>query len=375
MKSAKLTNGTQELLLRNSSSLPATVDVLVVDDSPLMQRIIEKLLQSDPQVRVIGTAANGVEAIASVKDLHPDVITLDVEMPVMNGLEALEIIMERYPTPVIMLSGLIDAEIVIQSLQHGAVDFVAKPSGTVSIDLYKIRDELLAKIKLATLINLDTVKATDTQSQRSLNSFELTKPHTDSGVYYVAIGASTGGPTAVSKILHTLPPGLPIAVFIVQHMPQGFTAAFAERLNKISALRVREARNNESVQIGTVYLAPSGVHMVVRHTAQGDSIQLLDFAPVNSVRPSIDVLMNSIVEARGKDTLGILLTGMGKDGAEGLAAIKEAGGYTFAQDRMTSVVFGMPNAAIQRGVVDEVLDISDIPGALVRVLLEKSHGG
>ncbi len=339
-----------------------------------MQRIIEKLLQSDPQVRVIGTAANGVEAIASVMDLHPDVITLDVEMPVMNGLEALEIIMERHPTPVIMLSGLTDAEIALQSLQRGAVDFVAKPSGTVSIDLYKIRDELLAKVKLATLINLDTVITTDTQSQRLSSSFELTRSHIDSPIYYVAIGASTGGPTAVSRILHTLPPGLPIAVFIVQHMPQGFTAAFAERLNKVSALRVREARDNESIQIGTAYLAPSGAHMVVRHTAQGDSIQLLDSAPVNSVRPSIDVLMNSIVEAHGQDTLGILLTGMGKDGAEGLAAIKAAGGYTFAQDRMTSTVFGMPNAAIQRGVVNEVLAISDIPGAIVKVLLEKSHG-
>lgn len=360
--------------MSNSPESRATVDVLVVDDSPLMQRIIEKLLQSDPQVRVIGTAATGAEAIDSVMDLHPDVITLDVEMPVMNGLEALRIIMERHPTPVIMLSGLTEAGIVLQSLQLGAVDFIAKPSGTVSIDLYKIRDELLAKIKLATLVNLDTVIATNTQAQRFPNPFEASKLDAVPGICYVAIGASTGGPTAVTKILHALPPGLPIAVFIVQHMPQGFTAAFAERLHKISALRVREAQHNESVQIGTAYLAPSGVHMVLRHTTKGDVIQLLDTPPVNSVRPSIDVLMDSIVEVRGKDTLGILLTGMGRDGAEGMAMIKAAGGYTFAQDRMTSTVFGMPKAAIQRGVVDEVLALNDIPGALVKALLEKSHG-
>jgi two-component system chemotaxis response regulator CheB len=188
-------------------------------------------------------------------------------------------------------------------------------------------------------------------------------------ISYVAIGSSTGGPTAITEILRTLPANLPVAIFIVQHIPEGFTASFAKRLNKISPLMVKEAQDNEVVKPGTVYLAPSGLHMTVHQTTSNNVIQLKKSQPVNSVRPSIDVLMTSVAKAIGKNSFGILLTGMGKDGVEGLANIKKEGGYTIAQDRKTSIVFGMPKAAIQRRVVDSVLPLYEISDALIKAVM------
>lgn len=352
--------------------MAVTIDVLVVDDSPLMQRIITRLLESDPRIRVVATAADGYEAIEKVEAIRPDVVTLDIQMPRMDGLEALQQIMRCAPTPVVMLSGVKEASAAVRALELGAVEFVAKPSGTVSIDLYKVRDELISKIRLATLVNLN----------RAVTKTEpLTPPVTlprrppmggkERGAWMLAIGASTGGPRALNTVLSRLPAELPASMLIVQHMPAGFTASFARRLDQHSPLHIEEARDGQAVTTGAAYVAPGGVHMVVTGEHGRPIIRLKDTPPVNSVRPSADVLMVSVARLNGARSMGVLLTGMGADGAEGLAQIKAAGGITLAQDRESSTIFGMPRAAIKRGVVDRVLPLSEIPRAIVEVIGEK----
>jgi len=337
-----------------------------------MQRIITRLLESDPRIRVVATAADGYEAIEKVEAIRPDVVTLDIEMPRMDGLEALQQIMRRAPTPVVMLSGIKEATAAVQALALGAVEFVAKPSGTVSIDMYKVRDELISKVKLATLVNLDRVTI---QTGPLVPPPPLSPPigGMKGGAWMLAIGASTGGPSALGHVLRRLPAELPASVLIVQHMPAGFTASFAKRLDQHSPLHVEEARDGQAVTTGSAYVSPGGIHMVVTKERGRPTIRLRDTPPVNCVRPSADVMMASVAHLNGAHSVGVLLTGMGADGAEGLAQIKAAGGITLAQDRESSIIFGMPKAAIERGVVDRVLPLSEIPRAIVGAIGEKDH--
>ncbi len=340
----------------------ATVDVLVVDDSALMRRIITTLLESDPRIRVVATAADGFQAIDQVASMRPDVVVMDIQMPNLDGLGALQHIMQRTPTPVVILSGVAEPTAAVRSLELGAVEFVAKPSGTISIDLYKVRDELVNKVKLATLINL----------RRSAAPAEELPPlammgQTPAGPRpcLVAIAASTGGPQTLDKLLQRLPADLPAAVLVVQHMPVGFTASFARRLDQSILLPVREGEDGQEVKAGHVYVAPGGRHMVVIRRGERFVLQLLDTPPVNSVRPSADVMMESVAELAGGCSIGVVLTGMGRDGTDGLGHIRQAGGVTIAQDKDTSTIFGMPKAAIGRGVVDQVLPLGEIPDAIV----------
>ena len=343
--------------------MAVTIDVLVVDDSPLMRRIITSLLESDPRIRVVSTASDGYEAIEKVKTVRPDVVTMDIEMPRMDGLAALQRIMHYTPAPVIMLSGVKEAAAAVRALDLGAVEFVAKPSGTISVDLYKVRDELIAKVKLATLVKLGRGIESETGPLIPLAGAsgrpEKSRP------WMLAIGASTGGPRALGKLLRRLPPDLPAAVLIVQHMPASFTASFAKRLDQRSPLHIEEAQDGRAVTPGSAYVAPGGIHMVVAGERTRPIIRPEDTPPVNSVRPSADVLMASVACLSGSRTIGVVLTGMGADGAEGLAQIKEKGGLTLAQDRESSTIFGMPKAAIERGVVDGILPLSKIPRAIV----------
>jgi two-component system chemotaxis response regulator CheB len=354
--------------------MKATVDVLVVDDSALMRRIIAHLLESDPRIRVIGTASDGIEALEKVVRLTPDVVTLDVEMPRMNGIRALQAIMQLMPTPVVMLSGLDDADVVMQAFSLGAVDFVTKPSGTVSIDLHKIRAELISKVRLATLANLDGVARL--KAKTSAVRSELPH-HTQTDVdtwWYVVIGASTGGPQAVSRVLELLSPELPISVLVVQHMPAGFTTSFAKRLHGLSRLQVEEGRDGQLLHPGCAYIAPGGHHMVLTGDNEHPSLHLVDTPVDSSARPSVDVLMTSVAEINGPYTIGILLTGMGSDGVAGLAQIRSSGGYTMVQDEETCTIFGMPRVAIQQGVVDVVLPPDEMPAAIERVIRERTCG-
>ncbi len=337
-----------------------TIDVLVADDSPLMQRIITKLLESEPGIRVVGTADDGRQAIECVGRLSPDVVVMDIDMPNLDGLAALRHIMQQRPTPVVMVSGIADASAALRALELGAIDFVAKPSGPISIDLYEVRDELIAKVKLASLVSPVPIEA---GSMRAPLPLECQPPRGHMSL--VAIAASTGGPQTLGHILRQLPSGLPAAILVVQHMPAVFTATFAERLDRHSSVTVREAGDGDTIRSGVVYIAPGGVHMTVVKDGRGPALRMEETPPVNAVRPSADVLMSSVALVAGRSSIGVVLTGMGNDGSDGLAQIKHAGGATIAQDEESSIIFGMPGSAISQGVVDRVLPLIEIPAALV----------
>lgn len=354
------------------------VQVLVVDDSALMRKLISNLLESDPRIEVMDTARDGVDAVEKVARLHPDVVTMDVEMPRMSGLEALSRIMSQRPTPVVMLTGLSDPSLAIEALERGAVDFVLKPSGTISVDIYNIRQELIEKVKLATLVNLRKVTA-------QAESVALPPPPLNFGAKAddgspgpagrraVAIGASAGGPRTLGYLLSQLPAGLPAPVLVVQHMPPGFTHSFAERLHAHSPLAVKEAEEGDGVLPGQVYIAPGDHHMLIEKQAGREIIRLNQSPSVKGLRPSADVTIISVAEAYGAGSIGVILTGMGSDGVEGLQVIKERGGIVIAQDKATSIIYGMPRAAVESGCVDKVLPLDKIPGEIVRILVEKDH--
>lgn len=341
------------------------LQVLVVDDSALMRRLISDLLASDPGIEVVGTARDGQEAVEKVMTLRPDVVTMDVEMPRMNGLEALSRIMQQFPVPVVMLTGLRDADVALEAMERGAVDFLLKPSGTISVDLYKIRDELVHKVRLARLANLR--KLTRRRPPAKPPSALRHRLRRD-GQRAVVIGASTGGPRAVESVLAALPEDLPASVLIVQHMPAGFTRSFAKRLHQHSALQVKEAAAGDVLKPGQAFVAPGDFHMRVRAGEGGGVVALERSAPVNSVRPAVDVTMTDVAEVYGAGAVGVVLTGMGADGARGAQRIKAAGGFVIAQDRDTSVVYGMPRAVAQAGAADRVLPLEEIPVAILQAL-------
>jgi two-component system chemotaxis response regulator CheB len=322
------------------------IKLLIVDDSLFMQKILSDLVQSDPQIKVIGTAKNGEDALSRIDSLSPDVITMDIEMPKMDGLVAVQKIMETNPVPVVMVSALTqrEAELTLKALDYGAVDYVPKPSGSLSLDIDVVKDELISKIKIASLSNINSVK---TRVHKTLNAD--VKSHDK----IISITASTGGPPAITEILTSLPADVP-PMLIVQHMPKGITRFFAQRLNDVCQFKVKEAEEGDSIQGGLALLAPGGFHMVV---TKEKKVALNTDHPVNYVRPSGDVTMTSSAEAYGSKNVGVILTGIGVDGAKGIKAIKEKGGFTIAQDEKSSVVFGMPKTAFEMGYVDKVASL------------------
>jgi two-component system, chemotaxis family, protein-glutamate methylesterase/glutaminase len=357
-------------------SLSARLRVLVVDDSRLMRRLIRDILESDPALEVIGEAGDGMAAVQMVHNLRPDVVTMDVEMPVLSGLEALGYIMSEIPTPVVMLTGLKDADLAVRALELGAVDFMNKPSGTISVDLFKVKDELLSKVRLAPLANLrragsglepaPVVKAAPPVKRQA--GLKLG--------WLVVVGASTGGPPALERLFSGLRPDLPAGLLVVQHIPAGFTRSLARRLDQSSPLPVVEAEDGMPVEPGRAYLAAGGSHLViqVKDVSAGRSreneyrLHLDDSPPRGSLRPAIDVTMLSAVEAFGPCTLGVILTGMGSDGMEGCRAIRKARGRTIVQDRASSLIYGMPRAVVEQGLAEQVLSLEDIPAAIARVV-------
>lgn len=330
--------------------------MLVVDDSVLMRRMIKCLLESDPELTVVGTAADGVDALEKIPTLAPNVVTLDVNMPRMDGLETLKLIMERHPLPIIMLSSITKdgAEATFKALEYGAVDYIAKPSGDISLDIEKVREELLAKIKTAAkakLVKHESIPLMQIPRRQKIKE------------KVILIGASTGGPPAIEKILSSLPEVVP-PILIVQHMPPSFTKSFAERLNSICSFEVKEAEEGDPLKVGCALLAPGGYHMTV---GRDNKVHLDESPPIHGVRPAVDPMMKTAAEVFRSKAVGVLLTGMGRDGALGMKEIKMYGGHTIAQDEASCTVFGMPKAAIDEGCVDEILPLSSIPRAILRL--------
>ncbi len=339
------------------------VKVLIADDSSFMRKALAQILASEQSIEVIDTAADGQEAIQKINQLHPDVVLLDIEMPVMDGLTALAHIMAECPTPVLMLSALNkrDAAIAIKCLEYGAVDFIAKPSGVISYDIDKLGKEIIAKVEAAASVNVQKMRL-----PLPAEHYQSQKPGIAIRKKIVVIGASTGGPSAVAQVLSGFPRDISVAIIVVQHMSPGFIPPFVDRLKWGCSLIISIAKRGETIESGRALIAPGGYHTMIMANGSANKIRLSRKASVQDIYPSIDYTMESAARAYGEGTLGVLLTGLGSDGAHGLKAIKEAGGSTIAQDESTCVVFGMPKAAIEMGCVDEVVPLPQIARAILR---------
>ena len=343
-----------------------TIKVLVVDDSAFMRKAISNMLSSDPEIEVIGTASNGKQAIVKVKELQPDVVTLDVEMPYMDGITALRHIMNESPVPVLMVSSVTEegAKATLQALDLGAIDFIPKQLSFVSLDIIKIEKQLKEKVKAISTVIV---------KRRSLKKRPLKLLEYDIGkkavkgkrIEIVAIGTSTGGPGALQEILTRLPGNLPAGILVVQHMPATFTNAFANRLDSVSALKINEANGGEELAPGMVYIAPGGRQMTISRVSQKSIINISD-RPRNILhKPSVDVMMLSVAKEFGGNCAGIILTGMGNDGLEGIKTIHKNGGKTIAEAEETCVVYGMPKVAIEAKVIDKVIPVHEIASEIV----------
>jgi len=352
------------------------IKVLVVDDSAFMRVVISDMLNASPGIEVVGVARNGIEGVEKAKTLSPDVITMDVEMPKMNGIEAVRRIMIEKPTPIVMLSGITEkgAGATLEALANGAFDFVTKPSGTLSLDIDKVKEEIIAKIKSAYAYagKIRTGTAHGMKRLQGARKEAHYYAHTRSAgsesgrisKKVVVIGSSTGGPKALDEIFSALHDGIPAGILVVQHMPPYFTKSLAERLDKHSPVHVREGREGDVIADGSALVAPGDYHMLVNN----GKIHLNKEPPVNAVRPSVDVTMLSTARTYGSNTVGVILTGMGKDGAYGMKAIKEMGGKTIACDEETSIIFGMPKEAIKLGCVDKILPLEKIADEIMKSL-------
>jgi two-component system chemotaxis response regulator CheB len=330
--------------------------VLVVDDSAFMRTLIGEMVESTREYRVIGTAADGLEAVEAVRSLDPDIVTLDIEMPRLDGLQALEVIMREMARPVVMLSAAGSErgnEMTLRALERGAVEFVRKPSGPISIDLLTVQNELLAALNAARAVNMAGVR-TDANAGLPAGTETIPKPASGAASLVVVMAASTGGPRTLGDIIPHLPESLGAAVLIAQHMPREFTRTLAHRLDLLSLLPVAEAVEGEAVLENRVYVAPGGFHMTVRGTRGEASVHLDTSPPVWGVRPAADPLFRSAAEIFGADAIGVVLTGMGRDGAEGLRFVRENGGAGIVQDRDSSIVYGMPQAALEMAGADRI---------------------
>lgn len=346
------------------------VKVFVVDDSAFMRRMITAMLESDPQIKVIGYAREGREALEKIRRLRPDVITLDVEMPGMGGLETLKALMDTQPLPVVMLSAVTTAgaQITLRALELGAVDFVPKPEKRADIML--LAEELRAKVKLAAGVPVDRIErqralcgGRPCPKEEAAAPSPVSRPSLQDRkqLSMVAIGTSTGGPAALAEVFKSLPAGLDAAVIVAQHMPPGFTRSLANRLNDLGNLPVKEAADGDAVEKGQALIAPAGFQTEVEERNGQVRVRVSEKTDYQTLfRPSVDVLFLSVARVYGPSALGVIMTGMGSDGTKGLKAIKEASGYVIAQDEASCIVYGMPKSAVEAGVVDKVVPLTKI---------------
>ncbi|MCH1623764.1 protein-glutamate methylesterase/protein-glutamine glutaminase [Ferdinandcohnia quinoae] len=343
------------------------INVLIVDDSAFMRKLISDFLTEDPRIEVIGTARNGVDALEKVKKLQPDVVTMDVEMPMMSGIEALKKIMETMPLPIVMLSSTTKegAENTIFAMQYGAVDFIQKPSGPISIDLHNIKEEIVTKVVQASKANIKSLKISIKMEKIPTKTDNYSKIElrttTNNLKKLLCIGTSTGGPRALQQVLTKFPSDYPAPILIVQHMPPGFTKSLANRLDTLCNIHVKEAEDGELIKIGTAYIAPGGYHLKVKKIGTTLAVQLDKNDIRNGHRPSVDVMFESVSELNDYEKIAVIMTGMGSDGSIGLKRLKETGQViSVAESKETSVVFGMPKAAIETNLVDKVVSLDKI---------------
>ncbi|WP_010286367.1 protein-glutamate methylesterase/protein-glutamine glutaminase [Kurthia massiliensis] len=373
--------------------------LLIVDDSAFMRKLIGDFFVDVPQIDVIGTARNGQDALEKIKSLKPDVVTLDVEMPQLNGLEALKLIMADCPTPVIMLSSTTKAgaEITVEAMATGAVDFVAKPSGTISLDLHKVKDDLVRKVVQAASVPVTKLRKTSTYTKPLTSNSptfttkplrSMTKPIIERKSTFapkqlsqspwsmhaskklVLIGTSTGGPRALQEVITKIPKHISAPILIVQHMPAGFTKSLAARLDHLSEITVKEAENGDILKPGVAYIAPGGYHMKLQKVGMSVGIKLDNIEPPRGGhRPAVDVMYESASELVDYDKLAVIMTGMGSDGTKGLQRLKETGNVrAISESANTCVVYGMPKAAYETGLVDDVEDVDDIAHAIMKYI-------
>ena len=338
--------------------------LLVVDDSAFNRRAISQMVSDERDIEVVGTATDGVDAVSKVLRLAPDVITLDLEMPQMDGYTFLRWLMKERPTPVLVISSRADSRSVFRALELGAVDFLAKPEARVSKSIETIRNELLIKLREITQLEMAKVQsmigllARERPAPVVRRDDDLRRP--TGAVEIVAIAASTGGPPAVQAIMTALPPDFCAGIVVAQHMPPGFTKSFAERLNKISSLIVSEAASGDRLSPGVALIAPGDHHLLVRRDRDGLYVDLMPREPQDRYAPSADRMMRSVAEVCGPAALGVVLTGMGNDGSAGAIAIKERNGQCIAESEATAVVFGMPREAIRTGSVDSAVPLGQM---------------
>jgi len=346
------------------------IKVLIIDDSALVRNILSQGLSRDPGIEVVGTAPDVYVGRDKIVKLSPDVLTLDIEMPKMDGIEFLKRLMPQYPLPVVVVSSLTKhgKKTTLDALDAGAVDFVPKPSSDLSRSLSAMMVELATKIKLASTANVSHWK-NRTASQRPIPG-SISKALAASTDKVIAIGASTGGTEAIKNVICNLPPTTP-GIVIVQHMPPGFTKLFSQRLNQLSLMEVKEAETNDRIMNGRILIAPGDQHMKVIRSGGIYRVVCEDGEKVCGHKPSVDVLMKSVAEYVGGNAYGIMLTGMGKDGAEGRRLMKENGAYNIAQDEKSCTVFGMPKAALENNAVDIVISLDAIPDHIIKTIKNK----
>jgi two-component system chemotaxis response regulator CheB len=342
--------------------------VLVVDDSAFMRKVVGEIIDGSESFRVVGTARNGHEALRQIHALDPEIVTLDVEMPELDGLQTLGYIMSETPRPVVMLSGAASGgkdDPTIRALELGALDFVRKPSGPISLDINSVAATLLEALRAALQVNL---RGVDVLARPRFVIHQPVARGGRSAARAIAIAASTGGPRALAEVVPGIPADVDAAVLIVQHMPKGFTRSLAQRLDSLSALHVAEAVDGEVVEANRAYLAPGGLHM--RVVREGDRVTIaLDESPtIHGVRPAADPLFRSVAMAWGAESVGAVLTGMGRDGAQGLRAIRDVGGRGIVQDEATSTIYGMPQAALSVAGADRVLPLGKVAAGIVELL-------
>jgi two-component system chemotaxis response regulator CheB len=349
------------------------IRVLVIEDSAFMRKALKNILESEGDMEVIASARDGQDGVNKARELHPDVVTMDINMPGMDGLTALHYIISENICPVVMVSSLTQegAMATFEALELGAFDYVPKPGGTVSLDIRKVEREIVEKVRTAAksgtltrirkrLKRASSVSPVTVRDKHKLQTGNVTKA--------VVLGISTGGPKTLSDIIGDIPADLNAAIFIVQHMPPNFTASFAKRLDKIAKIPIKEVEAGETVMNNSGYIARGGQHLLLRKKSDGKIMIRLSTIPENLFIPSVDVMMESVLKIFGRRTVGVLMTGMGDDGAKSMLKIKEAGGITIAESEETAVVFGMPKEAIDLGCVDIVAPDYKIPEEIVKAL-------